>query len=523
MISSVAKCSWATVIVAALPAVADLAQRGEHDVAQRGVERTGGEHAIERGVAGRGVEAHQRGDELVGGVGLGQRRGLDDRRLGDHVCGLAGRPAALDQLAHPARALLVLAAVDAVAGRRAGRSQNSVATLPRTQRLRRDPDAAGQLTDAHSNNWSGVVHPRHCKRFHKSSAKLCNDSVQWARAKTQVLCTIGPAQTCAIRRGSQPPTGCSRLPLMPPQWRCCAIPRLPTTSCRTSSARCGRGPRSTGRSAARSPRSCRSWRGAARSTGCARAPPRAAALDRDAQEARYRPAAAEPPSEEVIRRDSAQAMLRDLDGLPDGQRAAVLLHHIGGLSDGELARAPCTSRSEPPRAASGSARVAPAPSCSSASPPERTVIMARVLVMREYRSAPAGARGRGVARAGRAGQRGSGRTGPARLPPGADAGVRSSRRDRPRVRGGGGRSTCPRVRAGRAGAGRPRGRLPRRLPRGRRVDPRARIRSPDCRIASRSRASGWPRRFAPSESTRASAAWTASSAPATSPSRARGA
>jgi RNA polymerase sigma-70 factor (ECF subfamily) len=64
----------------------------------------------------------------------------------------------------------------------------------------------------------------------------------------------------------------------------------------------------------------------------------AAALDRDAREARSRPAAAEPPSEEVIRRDSAQAMLRDLSGLPAGQRAAVLLHHIGGLSDGELAR-----------------------------------------------------------------------------------------------------------------------------------------------------------------------------------------
>jgi RNA polymerase sigma-70 factor, ECF subfamily len=66
---------------------------------------------------------------------------------------------------------------------------------------------------------------------------------------------------------------------------------------------------------------------------------RAAALDRDALEARARPATVEPPSEEVIRRDSAQAMLRDLAGLPDGQRAAVLLHHIGGLSDGELARA----------------------------------------------------------------------------------------------------------------------------------------------------------------------------------------
>jgi RNA polymerase sigma-70 factor, ECF subfamily len=65
----------------------------------------------------------------------------------------------------------------------------------------------------------------------------------------------------------------------------------------------------------------------------------AAALDRGAREARSLPATAEPPSEEVIRRDSAQRMLRDLDGLPDGQRAAVLLHHIGGLSDGELARA----------------------------------------------------------------------------------------------------------------------------------------------------------------------------------------
>jgi RNA polymerase sigma-70 factor (ECF subfamily) len=64
----------------------------------------------------------------------------------------------------------------------------------------------------------------------------------------------------------------------------------------------------------------------------------AAALDRDAHEARSRPAAVDAPSEEVIRRDSKQAMLRDLNALPDGQRAAVLLHHVGGLSDGELAR-----------------------------------------------------------------------------------------------------------------------------------------------------------------------------------------
>jgi RNA polymerase sigma-70 factor (ECF subfamily) len=45
------------------------------------------------------------------------------------------------------------------------------------------------------------------------------------------------------------------------------------------------------------------------------------------------------PSETVIRRDSARAVLQALDHLPDGQRAAVLVHHIGELSDGELARA----------------------------------------------------------------------------------------------------------------------------------------------------------------------------------------
>lgn len=65
----------------------------------------------------------------------------------------------------------------------------------------------------------------------------------------------------------------------------------------------------------------------------------AAALNRGALEARVSPTTAEPSSETVIRRDSARAVLRALDRLPDGQRVAVLLHHVGGLSDGELARA----------------------------------------------------------------------------------------------------------------------------------------------------------------------------------------
>jgi RNA polymerase sigma-70 factor, ECF subfamily len=64
-----------------------------------------------------------------------------------------------------------------------------------------------------------------------------------------------------------------------------------------------------------------------------------AALSRGALEARAERSHAEPPSETVIRRDSARAVLRALDHLPDGQRAAFLLHHIGGLTDGELARA----------------------------------------------------------------------------------------------------------------------------------------------------------------------------------------
>jgi RNA polymerase sigma-70 factor, ECF subfamily len=66
---------------------------------------------------------------------------------------------------------------------------------------------------------------------------------------------------------------------------------------------------------------------------------RAAAVQRDACEASARPAIAEPPSETVIRRDSARTVLRALDRLPEGQRAAVLLHHVGGLSDRELAQA----------------------------------------------------------------------------------------------------------------------------------------------------------------------------------------
>ena len=67
----------------------------------------------------------------------------------------------------------------------------------------------------------------------------------------------------------------------------------------------------------------------------------AAAHGRNAREALARPAFAEPTSETVIRRDTSREVLTALERLPDGQRAAVLLHHVGGLTDRELAQATC--------------------------------------------------------------------------------------------------------------------------------------------------------------------------------------
>ena len=68
----------------------------------------------------------------------------------------------------------------------------------------------------------------------------------------------------------------------------------------------------------------------------------AAAQGRSARETlAASPEFAEPTSETVMRRATSRAVLTALDELPDGQRAAVLLHHVGGLTDRELARATC--------------------------------------------------------------------------------------------------------------------------------------------------------------------------------------
>jgi RNA polymerase sigma-70 factor (ECF subfamily) len=48
---------------------------------------------------------------------------------------------------------------------------------------------------------------------------------------------------------------------------------------------------------------------------------------------------AAPAWEPVLRRDGARRMLGIVDELPEGQRTALLLHHVCGLSDRELADA----------------------------------------------------------------------------------------------------------------------------------------------------------------------------------------
>jgi RNA polymerase sigma-70 factor (ECF subfamily) len=57
-----------------------------------------------------------------------------------------------------------------------------------------------------------------------------------------------------------------------------------------------------------------------------------------AAEARLREPAAS-PEEVVVRRDEGREVLRQLDRQGPGQRAAVLLHHVAGLSDREVAAA----------------------------------------------------------------------------------------------------------------------------------------------------------------------------------------
>ena len=66
-----------------------------------------------------------------------------------------------------------------------------------------------------------------------------------------------------------------------------------------------------------------------------------AAYGRNAREALVRPGFAEPVSDTVMRRQRSRAMLTALDGLPHGQRTAVLLHHVTGLTDRELAQVTC--------------------------------------------------------------------------------------------------------------------------------------------------------------------------------------
>src|SRR5215210_3543217 len=61
------------------------------------------------------------------------------------------------------------------------------------------------------------------------------------------------------------------------------------------------------------------------------------ALERAGAETQVHGAESESPAEAAARRETARELLAALDDQPPAQRAAVLLHHVAGLSDRELA------------------------------------------------------------------------------------------------------------------------------------------------------------------------------------------
>ena len=213
VISSVAKCSWATVISPRAHRSPTSCSDREHDVAQRGVERAAApSSAVERRLRRRWrrkpAARPSSSSTAPSAADRGSAARTQPRRHG--VRGLAGGPAAVDQLAHALRALLVVAAVDAVAGRRAGWAQRRRSALPRAQGLRGDADAPAELADAHSE-WRLRTCPRaaHVDHFDKHLCKPCKNPVQCAmRQATEVQCRDHrPADLEAIQTPSRPSTG----------------------------------------------------------------------------------------------------------------------------------------------------------------------------------------------------------------------------------------------------------------------------------------------------------------------------
>ena len=120
--------------VAPLPALAELVEVGQQDVAEHDVDRQRGEEPVECLLGAGLVEAVERGSE-VRAVGGGGRRpdGLGHVFGEREACGFRREEAALEVCPHRKHAGDILFAVEPEAALRAAGREQAVSPLPRAQ------------------------------------------------------------------------------------------------------------------------------------------------------------------------------------------------------------------------------------------------------------------------------------------------------------------------------------------------------------------------------------------------------
>lgn len=155
--TALAKCSWPTE-TSPLPAVPEVLQVRQDDVAQHGLDAERREQAVDDGLSLDVVEALERLPELGAGggqrvVGLGRRRadgGAQGHPGGD------GRGVPLGEVPlHGAHARLVARAVEPEPALGALRGEQPVAALPHPEQVGGDPETAAELADPQARRAGG--------------------------------------------------------------------------------------------------------------------------------------------------------------------------------------------------------------------------------------------------------------------------------------------------------------------------------------------------------------------------------
>ena len=151
----------------ALPALAELSEVGQHDIAQDGRHGQIGQEPVQHGLRGRHIESVQCLPEPGGGLtpcGLGEARPGEIAKGGNRIaaergaCRL-GRGQPIGEISlHPADPPLVRLGVQPEAAWRAHRLQQAVAILPGPEHMVAHAEAPAQLTDAQQRAIPGKLH-----------------------------------------------------------------------------------------------------------------------------------------------------------------------------------------------------------------------------------------------------------------------------------------------------------------------------------------------------------------------------